>query len=387
MGCEPETRAVEHTPEVLIHSFSVAREQPLARDALRRVLGMEIEGEPDDLGAEPAPQPVGRWLADTAERSDVVAPDEDRVVRHACTLADVSSGGFDTIARVVGGRFLVSLPERIVRGAVAVAGGAVYEAAQLLLPRLVRRSRLYEATAKNLLRVAIELVGGVEGAPSRDAGLGARDLAVRKGAGNVVELGSIAAFGFSPLWLLAGASDLLRGSRVYLRVLVEELKRAGVVADDVEVASVEELLGVLERGAGQSARLIDIPPLELAELRRSLAELRSERDALPSEEELAALFEGLRRTARQEERPLLEVSAGVGLAFLLSARKVSREHLVVPYEEDWRPLRREGFAAYSRRVSRPYRTAVARHLDPQASTWTDRALDRVSNKLEQRRRR
>ena len=33
-----------------------------------------------------------------------------------------------------------------------------------------------------------------------------RKLAVRKGAGNVVELGSIAAFGFSPLWLLAAAA-------------------------------------------------------------------------------------------------------------------------------------------------------------------------------------
>ena len=42
---------------------------------------------------------------------------------------------------------------------------AVHETAELVLPRLVRRSRLYEATAKNLLRVSIELVGGVEAAP------------------------------------------------------------------------------------------------------------------------------------------------------------------------------------------------------------------------------
>ena len=282
------------------------------------------------------------------------------------------------------GRYVASLPERVARGAAAVVGGTVYETAELILPRVVRRSRFYEATERNLLRVAIELVGGVEGAPSRDAALGARDLAVRKGAGNVVELGSIAAFGFSPLWLLAGASDLLRGSRVYLRALVAELKRAGVVAEDLEVSSVEELLGVLERGAGQGARLIDIPPLELAELRRSLAELRAERHALPSESELAALFEGLRRAARREERPLLEVSAGVGQAFLLSARKVSREHVVAPYEEDWRPLRHEGFAGYSRRVSRPYRAAVVRHFDPDASTWTERLLERAGRKRRER---
>ena len=99
------------------------------------------------------------------------------------------------------GSFLLSLPERAVRSVAALLGGALHETFTLALPRVVRRSRLYEATAKNLLRVTIELVGGVapriptevefEPDPGR--------LAVRKGVGNAVELGSIAAFGFSPL--------------------------------------------------------------------------------------------------------------------------------------------------------------------------------------------
>jgi hypothetical protein len=277
-------------------------------------------------------------------------------------------------------RFALSLPERVVRSVVAVVGGAVHETAELVLPRLVRRSRLYEASAKNLLRVAIELVGGVEGAgPKLEQGAPpAGQLAVRKGAGNVVELGSIAAFGFSPLWLLAGASDVAAGSRVYLAELTGELKRAGVLDESVEVDSVDELLGVLERGAGGTARLIDIPPVELAELRRSLGELRAEADALPAPGELAALLAGLRRTAIAEDRSLLEVSSGVGLAFLLSARTLSRERLVVPYREDWRPLKHEGFAAYARRVTRPYRAAVAAHLDPERPTWTEKLVGRIS---------
>jgi hypothetical protein len=201
---------------------------------------------------------------------------------------------------------------------------------------------------------------------------------MRKGAGNVVELGSIAAFGFSPLWLLAGASDVMRGSRAYLASLTEELKRAGVIDESVEVASVDELLGVLERGTGGTARLIDVPPLELAELRRSLSELRDEADSLPSPDELAALFEGLRRTAAAEDRSLLEVSSGVGLAFLFSARNLSRDHLIVPYREDWRPVRREGFAAYARRVSAPYARAVSEHFDPERPTWTEKLVGRIS---------
>ena len=278
-------------------------------------------------------------------------------------------------------RFVLSLPERLVRAAAALAGGAVHETAELVLPRLVRRSRFYEATAKNLLRVAIELVGGVEGAgPPVGAGeeSSAGKLAVRKSAGNVVELGSIAAFGFSPLWLLAAASDVAHGSRVYLAELTSELKRAGVLDEAVEVGSVDELLGVLERGAGGSARLIDVPPLELAELRRSVAELRAEADALPDAGELATLFEALRRAARAEDRSLLEVSTGVGLAFVLSARTVSRDRLVVPYREDWRPVRAEGFAAYARRIARPYRDAVAGHFDAERPTWTEKLVGRIS---------
>ncbi len=273
-------------------------------------------------------------------------------------------------------RRLVTLPERLVRSAAAIVGGAVHETAQVVLPRFVRQSRFYEATAKNVLRITIELVGGVEGETTTDEPSAGR-LAVRKGAGNVVEFGSIAAFGFSPLWLLAAASDLARGSRVYLAALVGELKDNGVLAHDAEIASVDQLLGVLERGAGKSAALIDVPPMELKELRTSIAELAAERKELPGPDELQSLYEGLIRQARAENRTLLAVSSGIGLAFLNSAQHVGREHVWVPYREDWQPLREEGFAHYARRVAQPYRDAVEGHFDEAKPTLTERLLARV----------
>ena len=69
-----------------------------------------------------------------------------------------------------GWRYFASVPERTVRVGAAGLGGALHESFQLTLPRFVRRSRLYEATAKNLLRVMIELVGGVEGSPTQSPG-------------------------------------------------------------------------------------------------------------------------------------------------------------------------------------------------------------------------
>jgi hypothetical protein len=268
--------------------------------------------------------------------------------------------------------YAVSLPERWLRALFAGLGGAVHESAQVLLPRFVRGSRLYEATAKNALRIAVEAIGRVE--PAEPPEVSAKQITVRKAAGNVVELGSIAAFGFSPLWLLAAAADVTHGSRVYLATFVAELKRAGVLAEEREVGSVDDLLAALEGASGRSARLIDIPPLELAELRATLGEFRADATGLPGPEELASLYRGLREEAARERGSLLDVSVGMGMAFLLSAGSVANEHLAVPYREDWAPLRREGFARYARRVGAPYARAVAGHFDPKRPSWTERLL-------------
>lgn len=276
--------------------------------------------------------------------------------------------------------FILSWPERAIRALTAGLLGGVHETAQLVLPRLVRRSRLYEVTAKNMLRIGIELVGGVEPAvPAEGAAAapGAGKLAIKKAAGNAVEFGSIAAFGFSPLWLLAAASDILHGSRTYLSALEEELAKAGVLAEGAHFGSVEDLLGALEGTTGTTASLIDMPPLELRELRTSVAELRNDATSLPTPKELADLFDGLVRTARAEGRSLLDVSTGVGLAFLTSARNVGRDHVFAPYREDWKPLRDEGFGAYAARVAGPYRRAIGGHFDAGRQSWTERFVEEV----------
>lgn len=275
--------------------------------------------------------------------------------------------------------FLASLPERAVRSVAAILGGVVHETFQLALPRVVRRSRLYEATAKNVLRMTIELVGGVAPTtpPAEEFEPSTRRLAVRKGAGNVVELGSIAAFGFSPLWVLAAAADVSRGSRTYLDAFVGELVREGVLPEGSHPGSVDELLGALEGVSGTSARLVDMPPLELAALRDSLEEIRRDAASMPPPDDLARAFDGLREAARRERSSLLELSVGFGLAFFNSARKVGRQHLLDPYAEDLKPVRSEGFGAYARRVSRPYADAVARHFEADRPTLIERGLDRL----------
>jgi hypothetical protein len=130
-----------------------------------------------------------------------------------------------------------------------------------------------------------------------------------------------------------------------------------------------------------------MPPLELKELRNSIGELRRDATSLPSPKEMGQLFDGLVRTSRLEGRSLLEVSSGVGFAFLTSAKNVGRDHLVVPYREDWRPLRDEGFGAYASRISGPYRAAIGGHFDPTRTSWTETGVPRLRGWWRRRRRR
>ena len=78
---------LEHPAHALDARLAVARERSRSRGRPPPVLGMKVEREPRDLRAEPALEPVGRRLADAAERSDVVGPDEDFVLAHPAPAA------------------------------------------------------------------------------------------------------------------------------------------------------------------------------------------------------------------------------------------------------------------------------------------------------------
>jgi hypothetical protein len=79
-----EPDALECGLDVPVEPLAVAADEVRAWDSRGWILGMEIEGQPLDGRAEPARKPLGRPLADAAERSDVVRPDQDLVFWHVC---------------------------------------------------------------------------------------------------------------------------------------------------------------------------------------------------------------------------------------------------------------------------------------------------------------
>lgn len=273
--------------------------------------------------------------------------------------------------------YLASFPERTARAGAALTGGLVYEASEVVLPLAVRRSKLYQTIVGRLLRITIELVGGVEGVyPAQE--MPVRELLARKTAGNAVELSSFLAVGWSPLWLLAGASDLIGGTKVYLRVLVTELRDSGVLAADV--ATFEELLTVLEGTSGALADTVDVPPLNVPSVRTSWQELRRQAADLPDAASLEKIFAELQLAARQEDRSILEISSMVALGAVCTGVKLGNVHIFDYYRRALRTIVEEGLLSFLRRTSTPYLTRAGSHFDPRSSTYSERLLRRWADR-------
>jgi len=276
-------------------------------------------------------------------------------------------------------RYLASLPERTARASAALVGGALRETAALALPAAVRGSRLYQATIDRLLRILIELVGDVKTGVPPDA-IPAAELLKRKAAGNVLEVAGLVAVGFSPLWVLAAAADVMGGSKVYLKALVDELQKIGLLPADTDIASYDDLLSRLETSSGVLADAIDVPPLNLADARQALTTLRSQADDLPAPAELAALWSDLGEAARREGIGPAQLSAALGAAAARAGWEVGNVHVFGFYRDSLADLRREGLPRYLRRAVVPYLRGAGGHLRPSRPTYTDKALTWVDGR-------
>jgi hypothetical protein len=269
--------------------------------------------------------------------------------------------------------YVISFPERVVRASAAGLGGAIYQVTLVLLPDWVRGSRFYQATFARLLRITLEFVGGVQGVfPADD--MPARELAVRKVAGNAVELLSFAAVGWSPVWLLAAAADVTGGTQFYIRTLVADLRREGILPPDAQVDSVDELFTFFEESLGQAADTVDLPPLNLADMRASWRRLRDNAHRLPNPNQMARIYHDLQTVTQQEGRSIYTTSSLIALGALRTGIRMGNLHIFDYYRDALDSIRSDGLDGYVRRVTVPYLQMVVHHLAPQTVTLTERYL-------------
>lgn len=246
--------------------------------------------------------------------------------------------------------YLLSLPERTVRAVTALAAGLLRESSEITLPPAFRRTRLYQSIVEQTLRFLIEKVGRVEGAYASGAELPG-DFLVRRGAGNGIDVLSLAVFHVSPVWVLAAMADASGAGNRVLGEIARTLEAEGYLSGASGVRTLSDLLDALERGSGQLAETINMPPLNRKALLEEWANLKK---TVSRPDAVEADWEALKQTAAAQKKPLMAVSTAVALNTIRVGKKMLADPLLDHYSQTLRDMNELGFAAYAERELKPY---------------------------------
>ena len=298
--------------------------------------------------------------------------------------------------------YIISLPERGLRSTSALAGGLARELSEVVLPSSFRRTRLYRSLVDVTLRFFAEQVGQAQRTSDLASGLPS-DFALRRSAGNGIEMAGILLFRFSPVWILAALSDLSSTGRFLVREIAASLVEKGLLQRGVDFATVDEILNGLEKTSGRLADNLNMPPFEVETLRREWQMLKREAGGLapkqmPSKEELTHSWRELKEEATRQNCSVFELSSLMALSAVTQvparARWLSQcattaagktgvlfaSTLLANYAATLKEIREAGYLHYWARQLKPYISAVAYNFSPSQSSYTERFLQWCSTK-------
>lgn len=291
--------------------------------------------------------------------------------------------------------YTLSLPERLVRSTAAAIGGASKLLTDTIIPEPLRKTTAYTAMVGNFQRFFIEKIAEVQGAYGSEEQTALPEKFIPRAiAGNVISAAGLFAIGLSPLWVFAFVSDLAHGSKVYLTRLVDELKEGGVLPKDANIREIDELLTALGKAGKDSARVFDLPPVDVASLTKLREDLtkgyggvvKEAGDLLPKMDRLWNTMQSLAGrdgVAVESIVGLMTLDLGktagkaVDAAFAVGnvTADVLNETIFQSYGETIERIQREGAVACLEEASKPYMDAIAAHWSAARKTWTQRAWD------------
>jgi hypothetical protein len=295
-------------------------------------------------------------------------------------------------------KYLVSLPERVLRSVSALSAGLIREIGEVILPKRIRRTKLYQTMVETTLRFLIEQVGQVPGVYP-DEGKLAENFLLKRTLGDGLDLAGLVAFHASPVWVLAALADISGAGRQLIDEIAASLKDEGLLDRNLSFESVDQVLDGLERTAGQLATSIRFPPIDTPSLRKEWIALKEAVStipplSLPSPELVRGQWEELKDTAVAQERSVFELSSLIALSTVRKvperlmwlsdcARTATRgagrffaEGLLDHYQTTLREIQQTGYLAYWAREFRPYLWAAAEQFSSSRTSLTERLLQR-----------
>jgi hypothetical protein len=298
--------------------------------------------------------------------------------------------------------FLLSLPERGVRSATALASGLLREMGEVAIPKSIRRSQLYRNIVDATLHFLIEQVGQVKDVyPVREKL--SDDFLVRRAAGNGIELIGILTFHASPVWVLAALADASGAGRFLVREITTSLKADGLLDQGAEFTTVDEMLVGLEASAGCLAATFNAPPLDVKSLRQEWNAVRGELAKipprkLPGAQALRVLWKEIEEEAVRQKRSVFQVSSLMAISAMksvpekarwlsASARSAARKTgtavatiLLEDYRSSLKQIRETGYVRYAVEQFRPYLAAAVSQFSPRRQSLTERLISMATRR-------
>ena len=295
-------------------------------------------------------------------------------------------------------RYILSLPERVVRSLGALSGGLLREIGNVALPAGVRRTTLYRTMVEVALRFLIEEVGQVEGVYPAEGRL-AENFLLKRTASHGIELLGILAFHASPIWVLAALADASGGGRKLILEIAEALKEEGLLARDASFETMDQVLLGLETASGHVATALNMPPVDIAGLRREWLQLKQELATIPPRkvpalERIERVWKDLQAAAKQQDRSVFGLSSLLAVSTVAhvpanvlwlsraarsAVRRTGRvlgDTVLEHYTAALAEIGRTGFLAYWSREFRPYLRGAAQQFAPAHHSLTERLIHR-----------
>lgn len=293
--------------------------------------------------------------------------------------------------------YVLSLPERAIRGGSGLLGGVLRESASLLVPQSFQSSRTYTVMVRQMLDFLVHDVGRVAADSTPSSTAEVDNYVARKAVGNFIDMASLATLHVSPLMLLAVVSDVAYGSQTYLKELAAELKKQGVIAEDSSIDHVNDLLAAVSAASGKTGEVFNTPPLSVEALQQSIEETRAAISTarpgqLLPQAEVRRMWEEMRAISEREHVGLLAVSGAATLHALNGVATIGRgalsgvkvagslldRHVLDHYQQALADIRQRGFYQSLAESSKPYVAAVWDNFHSDRSTLTQ---DVLSGKL------
>jgi hypothetical protein len=195
------------------------------------------------------------------------------------------------------------------------------------------------------------------------------------------------------VWVFAIAGDVVGGSKIFLDRLVAELKRNNIIAEEVHINNLTDLLEAMQNASSKSVTLIDAPPLSRAELSQLSHEIvGSYQQVFAGTTNLLPRMENIWGRMRYfSARQHLSLERLAGVMTLDVANLVGKsvdaaftvgevggglfgEKILESYVVILNKIASDGLEAYVDERRAPFMTAAFGHFHPGKKSWTEALL-------------